>query len=152
VLHDFQPSPILLGWSNKVSEIGGACGIYVGKKNACMIVLWKHERKGPFGRSRCTWQKNIKLDLKDIGWEGVDLINLAQEGNKAWAVMNTVMNIRFPYNWGISWLTEELLACQEGLWSVQLVGWLISELVSYLVNFQKFVINIYTFTAKGTVS
>jgi hypothetical protein len=32
--------------------MGGAYGIYVGRRNACMVVVWKHERNEPFGRSR----------------------------------------------------------------------------------------------------
>jgi hypothetical protein len=32
-----------------------------------------------FGKRRCTWEKNTKIDLREIGWEGVDWIQLAQD-------------------------------------------------------------------------
>jgi hypothetical protein len=36
------------------------------------------ERKGPLGRPRHRWVENIKMDLREIGWNGVDWIHLAQ--------------------------------------------------------------------------
>jgi hypothetical protein len=46
--------------------------------------------------SSSTWEDNIRMDLRDIGWEGVDWIYLAQ-GKDHWrAVVNTVMNLRVP--------------------------------------------------------
>jgi hypothetical protein len=43
---------------------------------------------------------NIKMDLREIGWDGVDWIDLAQ-GRDHWrALMNTVMNLRVPLNAG----------------------------------------------------
>jgi hypothetical protein len=34
--------------------------------------------KMPFGRLRCRWEHNIKINLKEIQWDGVDWIHLAQ--------------------------------------------------------------------------
>lgn len=39
---------------------------------------------------------NIKLDLKEIGWEGMDWIHLAEDRDKWWAVMNAVINLWLP--------------------------------------------------------
>jgi hypothetical protein len=39
-------------------------------------------RKEPFGRPRRRWENNIKMDLKEIGWEGVAWIDLAQDRDK----------------------------------------------------------------------
>jgi len=50
--------------------------------------------------------------------DGTDLV---EEREKLRAVVNTVMNLRVPYNVGISWLAEDLLASQEGLCSMELV-------------------------------
>jgi hypothetical protein len=36
------------------------------------------------------------MDLKDVGWEGVDWIHLAQGRNQWWALVNTGMNLRVP--------------------------------------------------------
>jgi hypothetical protein len=41
-------------------------------------------------------EDNIKMDLKDIGWEGVDWINLAQDRHQWWIPVNTVMNLQVP--------------------------------------------------------
>jgi hypothetical protein len=39
------------------------------------------ERKGPVGRPRYRWEDNIKMDLREIGWRGMDWIDLAQNMN-----------------------------------------------------------------------
>jgi hypothetical protein len=39
---------------------------------------------------------NIKIDLRDIGWDGVDWIELAEERDQRRALVNTVMNLRVP--------------------------------------------------------
>jgi hypothetical protein len=41
---------------------------------------------------------NIKMDLRGIGWDGMDWINLAQDRDKWRALLNTVMNLRVPQN------------------------------------------------------
>jgi hypothetical protein len=51
---------------------------------------------GWYGRSRHRWVDNIKIDLRDIGWDGMDWIHLAQDRDQWRALVNTVMNIRFP--------------------------------------------------------
>jgi hypothetical protein len=43
---------------------------------------------------------NIKIDLREIGWNGMDWIDLAQERDKWRALVNTVMNLRIPKNAG----------------------------------------------------
>jgi hypothetical protein len=50
----------------------------------------------PEGRPRCRWVDNIKMDLREIGWGGVDWIELAQDRDQWNALVNTVMNLRFP--------------------------------------------------------
>jgi hypothetical protein len=44
--------------------------------------LVKPEGKGPFRRPRRRWENNINMDIKEIGWEGVSWINVAQDRNK----------------------------------------------------------------------
>jgi hypothetical protein len=39
---------------------------------------------------------NIKMDLRGIGWDGIDLIGLAQDRDQLKAFVNTVMNLRVP--------------------------------------------------------
>jgi hypothetical protein len=52
--------------------------------------------KRSVGKSRRRWQDNIKMDLTEIGWEGVDWIHLAEDRDRWWAVVNTVMNLQVP--------------------------------------------------------
>jgi hypothetical protein len=54
----------------------------------------KPEAKIPLERPGHRWENNIKMDLREIGLEGVDLINLAQDRDRWWALVNTVMNLR----------------------------------------------------------
>jgi hypothetical protein len=43
------------------------------------ILVGKPERKRPVRRPRCGWDDNIKMDLREIGWGGVEWINLSQD-------------------------------------------------------------------------
>jgi hypothetical protein len=56
----------------------------------------KAEGKRPLGIPRRRWVKNIKMDLREIGWDGMDSIDLAQDMEQWRALVNTVMNIRVP--------------------------------------------------------
>jgi hypothetical protein len=51
----------------------------MGEMNAYRILLGKPEGKRPLGRHRCMWEDNIKIDLREIGWGGMDWIDLAQD-------------------------------------------------------------------------
>jgi hypothetical protein len=56
----------------------------------------KPERKRPLGRPRRRWVDNIKMDLREIGWDFVDWMELAQDRDQWTALVNTVMNLRVP--------------------------------------------------------
>jgi hypothetical protein len=49
------------------------------KRNAYTILVGSPEGKRPLGRPRRRWVDNIKMDLGEIGWDGMDWIDLAQE-------------------------------------------------------------------------
>jgi hypothetical protein len=66
------------------------------KRNACRLFVGKPEGKRPLGRPRCRWVDNIKMDLLEVGWGGVDWIGLAQDRDKWRALVNAVMNLRVP--------------------------------------------------------
>jgi hypothetical protein len=58
--------------------------------------VWGEERpegRRQFVRPGHRWKDNIKMDLQEVEW-GMDWINLAEDGDRWWAVMNTVMNLR----------------------------------------------------------
>jgi hypothetical protein len=59
--------------------MGGACSSYGEMRNAYKMLAGKSERKRPFGRHRCEWEHNIRFVVVEIGWEGVEWINLAQD-------------------------------------------------------------------------
>jgi hypothetical protein len=56
----------------------------------------KPEGKRPLGRLRRRWVDNIKMDLLEISWGGVDWIGLAQDREKWRGVVNAVMSLRVP--------------------------------------------------------
>jgi hypothetical protein len=56
----------------------------------------KPERKRPLVRPRCRWEDNIKMDLRERGWGGMEWIDLAQDGDQWKALVNTVINLRVP--------------------------------------------------------
>jgi hypothetical protein len=56
----------------------------------------KPEGKRPLGRSRRRLVYNIKVDLREIGWDGMDWIDQTQDRDQWRALVNTVMNLRVP--------------------------------------------------------
>jgi hypothetical protein len=72
-------------WAGHVARIGE-------KRNAYRLLVGK----GPLGRSRRRRVDNIKMDLLEIGWDGVEWIGLAQDRDKWRALVNAVMNLRVP--------------------------------------------------------
>jgi hypothetical protein len=68
------------------------------KRNACRILVGKPEGKRTLGRPRRRWEDNIRMDLREIGWGGMDWIDLAQDRDRWRAVVNTVMNLKMLGN------------------------------------------------------
>jgi hypothetical protein len=62
------------------------------KRNARRILMGKPEGKRPLGRPRRRWMDNVRMDLGEIGWDGVVWVNVAQDQWRA--LVNTVMNLR----------------------------------------------------------
>jgi hypothetical protein len=58
-------------------------------------ITW-FEGKRPLGRPRRSWVDNIKIDLREIGWDGGDWIELARDRDQWRALVNTVMILRVP--------------------------------------------------------
>jgi hypothetical protein len=72
-------------WVGHVARTGA-------KRHAYRILLGKSEGKRPLGRPRRRWVDNIKMDLREIGWDGIEWIDLAQNRDQWRALVNTVMN------------------------------------------------------------
>jgi hypothetical protein len=66
------------------------------KRNAYRLLVGKPEGKQPLGRPKHSWMDNIKMDLLEIGWGGVDWIGLAQDRDKWRALVNGIVNLRVP--------------------------------------------------------
>jgi hypothetical protein len=64
------------------------------KRNAYRLLVGKPKGKTSLGRPRRRWVDNIKMELLEIGWGGVDWIGLAQDRDKWRALVNAVMNLR----------------------------------------------------------
>jgi hypothetical protein len=59
------------------------------KRNAYRILVGKPEGRRPLGRPRRVWVNNIKMDLREIGWDDID--------RDRWrALLNTAMNLQVP--------------------------------------------------------
>jgi hypothetical protein len=80
----------------KEDEVGRVCSTNGEKRNAYRILVGNSEGKRPLQRPRRKWVDNIKMDLRGIGWVGMDWIDLAQDRDEWRALVNTVMNLRVP--------------------------------------------------------
>jgi hypothetical protein len=65
-------------------------------RNAFTILIGEPEGKRLLGRPRCRFYVRIRMDLREIWWESVDWIRLAQDRDQWRAVVNTVMNLWIP--------------------------------------------------------
>jgi hypothetical protein len=66
------------------------------KRNAYRILVGKPEGKRPLGRTRHRWEGNIKMDFREIIWDGVNWIDMVQDRDQWRALVNTVLNLRVP--------------------------------------------------------
>jgi hypothetical protein len=76
--------------------MGGDYSAHEERRNAYNILVGKPERKRPLRRPRRRWEDNIKINLRDIAFAGVDWIHLAQDRDRWQVLVNTVMNLRVP--------------------------------------------------------
>jgi hypothetical protein len=66
------------------------------KRNAYRILVGKPGGKRPLRRTINRWVDNIKMDLRETGWDGVDWIDMAQDRDQWRDLVNTVLNLRVP--------------------------------------------------------
>jgi hypothetical protein len=65
-------------------------------RGAYRILMGRPEGRRPLERPRRRWKDNIKMDLQEVGWGGIDWIDMAQDRDRWRAVVNAVMNLRVP--------------------------------------------------------
>jgi hypothetical protein len=73
--------------------MGRECGTY-----EYTVLVVRPKGKRPLTRPRRRWKDNIKMSLQEVGCGIMDWINLAQDRDRWWTVLNSVMNLRIPYN------------------------------------------------------
>jgi transcription termination factor 2 len=76
-------------WVGHVAGMGEVRGAY-------NILVGRPEGRRPLGKPRRRWKDNIKMDLREIGFEDVDWIHLAQDRDRWQALVNMVMNLWVP--------------------------------------------------------
>jgi hypothetical protein len=64
--------------------------------NAYRILVGKSEGKRPLERPSRRWKNNIEMDLREIGWSGIDWIDLTWDRDQWRALANTVLNLLVP--------------------------------------------------------
>jgi len=82
--------------------MGRECNTYGRGRGAYRVLLGKQEGKRQLGRPRRRWEDNIKMNLQEVEYVGIDWIDLAQDTESLRALVNAVMNFRVPKIWGIS--------------------------------------------------
>jgi hypothetical protein len=96
-LHGFYSSPSIvrvikarrMRWAGHVARMGEVRGVY-------NILVGRPEGRRPLRRPRRRWEDNIKMNLREIGFEDVDWIHWAQDRDRWRALVNTVINLRVP--------------------------------------------------------
>jgi hypothetical protein len=76
--------------------MGRKCSTNRAKRNAYRILVGKSQGKRPPGRPRHRWVDDIKIDLGEIQWDGMDWIDMAQDRDQWRALVNTVTNLWVP--------------------------------------------------------
>jgi hypothetical protein len=76
--------------------VGGTCDTHGEGRGVYRVSVESPEGKRPLGRPRRRWEDNIKMDLREIGIDGANWIQLAQERVQWRAFVNTVMSLRVP--------------------------------------------------------
>jgi hypothetical protein len=66
------------------------------KRNAYKILVGNPKGKRPLGGPRRRWVDNVEMDLREIGWDGMDWIDVADYRDQWMGLVNAVMNLRFP--------------------------------------------------------
>ena len=78
-------------WAEYVAPMGESRGVY-------RVLVGKPKSKGPVGRPRRRWEDNIKMDLQEVGYGGMDWIELGQDRYRWRELVNALLNFRYPQN------------------------------------------------------
>ena len=81
--------PRIIRWAENVARMGDRRGVY-------RVLVGKSEGKRPLGRPRHRWEDNIKMGLQEVACGCMDWIELSQDRDRWWALVNAVMKLRVP--------------------------------------------------------
>jgi hypothetical protein len=95
-LHNVSLSGISREIKIKSNVMGQACGTCGGEEKCNPAFYLRIWRKGSLEKSWRPWKHDIEMDLKRIGWEGVELVHLVHDRDKWCSVMKTATNPRVP--------------------------------------------------------
>jgi hypothetical protein len=96
-LHNLYPSQSIIRIiKSRRMRLAGHVERMREKMNAYRMLVGKQEVKRPLGRRRRRWVDNIKMDLRELGWDGVDWIDMAQDMDQWRALGNTVLKLGVP--------------------------------------------------------
>ncbi|KAJ4446835.1 hypothetical protein ANN_13533 [Periplaneta americana] len=90
-------------------------------RNAYIVLVGRPEEKRPLGRPRRRWEDNIKMDLREVGYDGRDWINLAQDRDQWRAYVRAAVNLR---------IVSRVVDARK--WSVKWRKWDISDIFFFL--------------------
>jgi hypothetical protein len=79
-------------WARHVAWLGEDRKVY-------RVLMGKPEGKRPLGRPRHRWEDGIRMDIREIGWEREECIQLAQDGDRWRVLVDMVMNLRVLAPW-----------------------------------------------------
>jgi hypothetical protein len=96
-LHNLYNSPNIIGMiKSRNVRWAGHVALKDEKRNAYGILVGKPEGKRPLRRTRRRWVDNIKINLREMVWDGMDWIDVAQNRGQWRTLVNTVINLRVP--------------------------------------------------------
>jgi len=79
----------LMRWTGHAARMGESKDVYI-------VLVRKPEGERPLGRPRGTLMDNIKMDIQEVEYGGIDWIELAKDKDRWRALVNAAMNLRAP--------------------------------------------------------
>jgi hypothetical protein len=76
--------------------MGGACTTYGERRGVDRVLVENPEGMRPLVRTWLRWEDNNEMDIQEVGWKGIEWIDLVQDRDRWWALVYVVMHFRVP--------------------------------------------------------